>query len=349
MDYGYINARIRAMKSRLLPHTMLENLILKPDLETLISELGRTPYREEIEKASVQYSGMLCIEVALRKDFTNAFRKILEFAQGEKSEIYIRILLTRWDVQNLKTILRGKNIHVPPNEIMECLVPAGELDEATLIELVKQPDVKAVIDLLAMWEIEYAGPLIRSFKEYLENHDLAILEYAIDRFYYEHALDVVQGVSYNDQIIRQMIAIEIDVTNIKSVLKMIRDKAPVKEAREYFLEGGIALDGDKLLSLAKAGNIRAAIQLLQGTPYEFLTKIPEGVFIHEKISVIEKELDKYLVRKGVSMFLSDPLSIAITVGYLWAKFNEVTNIRIIARCKTAEITEKELREELVYV
>jgi V/A-type H+-transporting ATPase subunit C len=344
-----MNARIRAMKSRLLAHTVLENLILKPDLDSMIAELERTPYREEIEKASVQYSGILCVEVALRKDFTNAFRKILGFAQGEKSEIYIRILLTRWDVQNLKTILRGKNIHVPSPEIMECLVPAGELDEATLIELVKQPDVKAVIDLLAMWEIDYAGPLIRSFKEYLENHDLAVLEYAIDRFYYEHALELVKGVSYNDQIIRQMIAIEIDVTNIKSVLKMIRDKAPVKEVGDYLIEGGIALDIDKLLSLAKAGSVRAAIQLLQGTPYEFLTKTPEEVFIQEKISVIEKELDKYLIRKGESMFLRDPLSIAITVGYLWAKYNEVTNIRIIARCKTVEILEKELREELVYV
>ena len=33
-------------------------------------------------------------------------------------------------------ILRGKNIHSPANEIRECLVPAGTLDEATLQELV---------------------------------------------------------------------------------------------------------------------------------------------------------------------------------------------------------------------
>jgi V/A-type H+-transporting ATPase subunit C len=77
--------------------------------------------------------------------------------------------------------------------------------------------------------------------------------------------------------------------------------------------------------------------------------IPADVFIQEKISVIEKELDKLLIRKGVSHFFKDPLSIALAVGYLWAKYNEVTNIRIIARCKTADISERVLREELLYV
>jgi V/A-type H+-transporting ATPase subunit C len=119
VDYGYMNARIRAMKSRLLAHTVLENLILKPDLESMITELERTSYREEIEKASVLYSGMLCIEVALRKDFTNAFRKILEFAQGEKSEFYIRILLTRWDIQNLKTMRSWSALSRPENSMKQ--------------------------------------------------------------------------------------------------------------------------------------------------------------------------------------------------------------------------------------
>ena len=37
MDYGYVNARIRGMKSRLLDRPALENLIFQPDMESLIS------------------------------------------------------------------------------------------------------------------------------------------------------------------------------------------------------------------------------------------------------------------------------------------------------------------------
>jgi V/A-type H+-transporting ATPase subunit C len=291
----------------------------------------------------------MCIEVALRKDFTHAFRKIFKFMKGDESENYIKILLGRWDVQNIKTILRGKNIHVPAAEIHECLVPAGELDDTTLIELVKQPDVKAVIDLLATWGINYAKPLTRHFKEFSEKRDLAVLEYAIDRYYFENALAAVKGDSPDDRIMRDIIMTEIDVTNIKNVLRIIRDKIDADEARQYLIEGGIALDIDKLLTLVKPGTLEGAIKILETTPYNFLSKVPEEVFRAKKISVFEKDLEKYLIKQGITRFLGDPLSISIPIGYIWAKYNEITNIRIIARCKTADIPEKELRGELVYV
>jgi len=337
------------MKRHLLDHSVFETLILKPDVESVIAELGNTAYKDEIEKASVQYKGITCIEVALRKDFSAAFRKILRFMKGDESEKYIKILLGRWDVQNIKTILRGKNIHIPSAEILECLIPAGELDDTTMIELIKQPDVKAVIDLLATWGISYAKPLTRNFKEYSEKRDLTILEYAIDRFYYKNALRAVKGESYDDRLVREMVMTEIDVTNIKNVLKMIRDKIDVEEVRSYLIEGGISLNNEKLLTMVKAGTPEGAIKLLETTPYSFLSKVPDEILKAGKISVLEKELEKYLIKLGISRFLGDPLSIAIPIGYIWAKYNEITNIRIIARCKTADIPEKELRGELVYV
>jgi V/A-type H+-transporting ATPase subunit C len=268
--------------------------------------------------------------------------------EGE-SETYIKILLGRWDIQNIKTILRGKNIHMTSAEIVECLVPAGQLDDTTLIELIKQQDVKSVIDLLATWGIEYAKPLTRNFKEYSEKRDLSILEYAIDKFYYENALDTLSEDSYDDRIILDMITTEIDVTNIKNVLKMIRDKIDIEEAEPFLIKGGITLDMEKLLSMLRSGTLEGAIKVLDATPYRFLSELPADVFRTEKTSDFEKELEKYLIKRGISRFLGDPLSIAVAVGYVWAKYNEITNIRIIARCKTADITEKEIREELIYV
>ncbi|MCJ7742159.1 MAG: V-type ATPase subunit [Methanoregula sp.] len=337
------------MKSRLLAPPVFETLILKPDVESIIAELENTSYKQEIEKATVQYSGIKCIEVALRKDFTNAFRKILGFMKGGESETYINILLSRWDIQNIKTILRGKNIHMTSAEIVECLVPAGQLDDTTLIELIKQPDVKAVIDLLATWGIEYAKPLTRNFKEYSDKRDLSILEYAIDKFYYENALEKLGEDSYDDRIILDMITTEIDVTNIKNVLKMIRDKIEIEEAEGFLINDGAKLNRERLLAMIRTGTLEGAIKVLDATPYKFLSELPADVFKTEKVSVFEKELEKYLIKRGISRFLGDPLSIAVAVGYVWAKYNEITNIRIIARCKTADITEKEIREELIYV
>jgi V/A-type H+-transporting ATPase subunit C len=146
-----------------------------------------------------------------------------------------------------------------------------------------------------------------------------------------------------------MIMAEIDVTNIKNVFRMIRDKIDVEEARDYLIEEGISLDIEKLLTMVRTGTFAGAIKLLETTPYAFLSKVPEDVVKAQKISELEKDLEKYLIKLGKGRFLGDPLSIAIPIGYIWAKYNEITNIRIIARCKTADVPEKEIRGELVYV
>ncbi len=142
---------------------------------------------------------------------------------------------------------------------------------------------------------------------------------------------------------------EIDVTNIKNVFRMIRDKIDVEEAQDYLIEGGTSLDIEKLLTMVRTGTFAGAIKLLETSPYAFLSRVPEEVLKAQKISVLEKDLEKYLIKLGKSRFLGDPLSIAIPIGYIWAKYNEITNIRIIARCKTADVPEKDIRGELIYV
>lgn len=349
MDYGYVNARIRGMKSRLLDRQALEDMIFQPDIDALILHLEKTPYKEDIIKAKVLCTGILCIEYALRNNFTRTFRKILDFVRNSEAERYIRIFLHRWDVQNIKTVIRGKNVHVTNDEILDCLVPAGELDEVTLTELVKQPDVRAVIDLLATWGIGYARPLTEKITDYSETGDLSILECALDQYYFFEALETVKTRSYNDTLIRDILATEIDVVNIKTLLRMVRDHIESEEAQKFLIKGGRELPLDTLLQFITLQSLDQVIKKLEPTSYRFLAEVPEEAIKTQKISVMEKQLEKFLIKKGARAFFDDPLSVASVIGYFWAKYNEITNIRIISRCKTIDLPDDQLKEELVYV
>jgi len=236
-----------------------------------------------------------------------------------------------------------------PEEISESLAPTGALSDATLAELIKQPDVKAVIDLLATWAIDYARPLTRHFQEYSERRDLIVLEHALDKFHYDNALRAIAGDSDNELITRGILRTEIDVTNIKNILRIIRDGVELEDTQRYLIPGGKELPLEKLEALIKTRTIEGVIKQLAGSSYDFLASIPDQYVTAEKISPFEKELDKFLLKKALCLFSSDPLSIALVIGYLWAKCNEVTNIRIIAMCKTEYVPEKEVMEELVFV
>lgn len=349
MDYAYVNARIRGMKSRLLSRHQYEELMFQPDLDSLMTVLEKTPYGGEITKAKGTHAGIVAIELALRNDFVKTFRKIAKIVREEEAEKYLRIFLHRWDVQNIKSILRGKNIHATNEEILSCLVPVGELDEVTLTEVLKQPDLKAVIDLLATFEIIYAKPLTQAFPDFVKEGDISILECALDKFYYADALACVPSASYNDTLIRELIATEIDVINIRTVLRLVRDRTPWEDAEKFLVAGGKEVRDRDLKRLMGLHTIEEVVADLGQTSYRFLRELPEATIRTGKISPLEKQLENYLIRKGTSSFLKDPLSIALIVGYFWAKYTEITNIRIISRSKMAFLSEDQIKEELVYV
>lgn len=348
MEIEYVNARIRGMKSRLFLRQDFTALMAKPDLDAVVADLEKTPYEKDIEQASVNFSGIRCIEEALRHNLAHTYRLILDLVRGERFEPCVTHFLNRWDIHNIKTILRGKHIHSSTEEIQECLMPAGELDEVTLREMSRREDIRAVIDLLAMWGSVYARPLSQVYGDYLEEKDLKILEHELDRFYFTHALESVNRRGYEYRLVRNVLSCEIDITNLKTVLKILRERPPLEEPERLLLGGGRDLLVEDLLALMDASSLDDAIFSLERTPYRFLSHlVAEGGPV--SLSTIEKELDNYLTRQGIDALKGDPLSAAIPFGYIWAKLNETKNIRVIARCKTAGLAGEDLMEELVYV
>jgi V/A-type H+-transporting ATPase subunit C len=349
MDYGYINARVRGMYSNLLDKKTYEAMLIRQDLPSVVSELENTPYKKEIEESEIIYTGICAVEAALRKNLVITYQTILQLVAGTRAEQYIKIFLSRWDIQNIKTIIRGKNILVPQDEISSCMIPAGELDDATLSELLKQPDVRSVIDLLATWGIAYALPLTRVIEEYAESRDLIPLEFALDHFYYQQALETTRGRHREERTVRQLVRTEIDTMNIKNILRIIRDGIEPESAMKIFLEGGHVMNRERFESMASLKSSEEVAKALDGTSFYFLAGLPPAVFDPARISAIERELDTYLMRKAVRLYREDPLSISVIIGYLWAKYYEVINLRIIARCKHAGVSDEELERELFNV
>jgi V/A-type H+-transporting ATPase subunit C len=349
MDQGYINARVRGMYRTLLGPEELKAFLQKPDVGTMITELQKTPYREALERSCIRDAGIACFEDALRMHLIRTYSKILTmFGESDRAR-YVRIVLNRWDLHNLKAILRGKNIHSPPEEIRGCLVPAGTLDEATLIELLHQADVREVIDLLATWRIDYARALTPHIGEWSRSRELLILEHALDQFYFDFARDAVRGDEPETVALRRLVGTEIDVTNLKTVITFIRDGVRREDGERFLLEGGAALLPKVLRSMIEDGDLPTALGRLDGTPYAYLARACDDQPTCGPQSRLMKDLDRHLLRTGVALYRSDPLSVMVVIGYLYRFQVEVTNLRIIARCRDAGLSDEELEAELIHV
>jgi vacuolar-type H+-ATPase subunit C/Vma6 len=112
-----------------------------------------------------------------------------------------------------------------------------------------------VIDLLAMGDVAYAAALTRAFPSYAAHGDLYILENALDRYYYERALSLVNGRSAEERMIRDVIGTEIDIVNLKSLLMILHDHIDPDDAAPMLLSGGKIFPPKKLRYLLNLGTI----------------------------------------------------------------------------------------------
>ena len=339
-DFGYINARVKGMRSRLLPPGRLEELLGLPDLDAFLQALVHTPYGPELQEALTRYQGLRAVDEALARAFQKAARRVLSFADG-KPRTLIQVLLMQWDVHNLRAVLRAKHAGYPPEAVEPTLVPAAELSDVRLRELLQQPDVPAVLATLATWAHPLAEALTAALAEYYASKDLLVLELALDRAYYTWALQAARGRGYDASRVAELVRTQLDFTNVKTAFKLqqLPDLAP-EQREQFFLEGGAVVSREVFRNLADPRTAEVGIREIRARGIQ-----PEGRTPAE----VERWLEHEAIRRMADLYLGDPLGVDVVVGYLTLLANEVRNLRLIARSKAVGIPRDLVRREMAPV
>lgn len=348
-DYGYSNARIRGMKSRLMGRDQLERYLRAEDLKTVLQELMHGEYSADLENVLIHGRGASEIDEGLRLNLVRTYNKVLGFLNDEAFEI-CSVLLGRWDVFNLKTILRGKHLHLSVNEIKDALLPVGALTMLDLEGLMAAADVRDVVNLAATWELPHSGALRRGFGEFQRTGMLADLELPLDRHYTEWASSRLEKRGSNYEMARWVLKTQIDNLNLVIVFRAARENLTPDQSAHYFLTGGADIDLDKYQRLAIMSDVDEILDELRVTRYgKVLDEAAVRYLEVGSLAVFERTLEDYFTRRVLSLGGKDALGVGIPISYLWAKLNEVTNLRIIVKGKSVGLPMERTRKELILV
>ncbi len=348
-DAGYANARLRGMRSHLLPASFYERLIEAGDVQQVVKELMQTPYAADLEKELVRGRTAAVIDDALKNNMVHAYRKVLGFVHPQARKL-LSTLLGRWDVFNIKTVLRGAHNHVAAEQVKESFFPAGYLGSTELEELAKMDDVRTVIDTMAMWKLVYAPPLRRAYPDYANSADLAPLELALDRQYAQWASSRLVGDKPDVEIARRILGMQIDTSNLMIVFRLLKADASAREAEKYFLEGGSAIREELYLELARMSDVDEVLDRLKRTKYsDALDKAALLYLESGSIPVFERALEEQLMRRALISGVKDPHGVGVAIAYLYGKQNEITNLRIVVKGKAVGMPADRVRRELILV
>ena len=339
-NYPYVTARVRAKKTLLLSEDTYAKM-LQMEIPQIARILGEGVYKAEILALAPRLSGVDLIEVATNRNMAAVFTQIINFSEGELRQM-IALYLDRFDVHNIKTIVRGKTFGATGTEILEDLVPAGSLDERFLREIIELPSLDEVFDRLE--ESIYGQALEQLGKKPAEMELWNEWEDLVTNLYYQNLLAVVPERTEGTRLMREFVRREVDIVNLKTLLRLWASR--VRLTYDPFIDGGWELATEALAEMVglDANALAAGLRKysLTGALSARLKEL-EALGVGQLVRSVEK---LHLLEAGRYAHVN-PLSVLPVLDYIVRKEREVQNLRIITRGKESGLSSDVIRDLLV--
>ena len=251
------------------------------------------------------------------------------------------------DINNIKSLLTAKEVGLTEEETEDLLIPRGVLYE----DLRSLIDADGVTDVVTSLDgTEYAAVLEDALPKYENSGMVLALESALDKYYLESLLRSSNvPADENKQILFSYVGTQVDIANLKLIIRAKKDNLSYDDIAPYILEDGYQLREWTLKDLMESPDVTNVISGLEGTKYsDVLTDAMAKYNENASIAVFEKALDAYLSKSAKSLSMKKPLGIGPIIGYVSQKETEIKNLKIIARAKReAGFPNSEIMEMLI--
>jgi len=319
MRFAYPNARVRAIG---VPYALASNmhpLLESKNVSEVISRIadsykldvtGDDP--DEIEKA---------LKLALFRTYKNTITRVPKCIKP-----FLESYLTKFEAEQLKVAIKGKNAGLSPDTIKKKMVSVGNITPDLIGELAEADSMDRIVQILS--DTAYGKTLSNALLDYEKTGSMLPLELALDRC-------VFQGLSESTSKIPASVVASIskfvdtyvDVTNIKAVIRGKKEGFEPETTRKYLLPGG-TLPAWMLIQVAESRDVAEIVSTLEKTKYVPLLK--KAMSEYEKsgsIYAFEAIFDRHLLHMVFGFARESTFDVGPIMRFIIAKDYEVRNIR----------------------
>lgn len=320
-EYANAVARIRVREAKMADRARMNRMTDAETAEEAFKLLLDTGFAEGLEAPSVdRYEDALAYET----DATLSFLR-----QISPEDSFLALFLSGLDIHNLKVLIKDTFT----GENHEALLRKnGSVPLEALQNAVLQNDFGALPKVLH----EAALEAIESYHRY---RDARRVDMILDRAHYAQLSELAEEME--SPLVRDFVRAKIDFINLRTLLRLSRQKNPEALLEAAVLPGGSL--GFSFFETALSGSLSEAVSSTR-----YAEALSEGVqsFVNSgKLTLFEKLSDNYLmrlVRKAkYQAFGVEPL-----VAYYYAKETEIKAARIILVGKINGISPEGIRERL---
>ncbi|ABA58548.1 H+-transporting two-sector ATPase, C (AC39) subunit [Nitrosococcus oceani ATCC 19707] len=334
--YAYLNTLVSALSKRLLSAEQLRNLVDQSasDVSVLLRTAGLTGI-------SLQAMEDRSLEQVLVDTLWAEAQRLIRPLSAEAQEL-ASYWLRRFEIGNLKIVLRGKLTGRPKEAIQADLIKINGIAALPLNSLMEAEDAQEVLHCLE--GTPYAGVARQARSVYGGEHydvphvggegrELFLIEATIDREYYSGLARRVNAIQEerDRHYLRILIGYLIDQTNLVWLLRY-RFAYRLGPPLTYFLlcPGGYHLRSQHLLALARGENFE---ETLHNLPAPLAPLVAGAVSTSE----VEEMLGKHLLEVAQFILKRTTFNLGRAFAYLFLREKELLRIHGIIKGRTLQL------------
>lgn len=327
-EYGFVNARIRGMKSRFLTIGTYENLLQATSYPDFIKILSGTYYGSVMSRHShTSVPSPDELGIILSQDFADVSSTLSRSLTGkirDFTDTYLQMFIS----ESIKSILRGLHAGLEKDEILRFSVPTSPVQAVLFQLLVDSGSIHRMIDLLPQWDLKVA--LLTRIPSYQEFDSTAPLEVAVEEWYLRNMLEALKDFSKDEQdrvfdILDSRVILRNVLTGLRAILLKYEPRAlelslvrfsRTREITESIMNARMWRDVLARLDSTRFAQLGGRLARL----YEETNDL-EGV---------ELAIEDYIAQRIKRQMTAFPFHLGTIIGFFSLKQYEIRNIRSIA-------------------
>src|SRR3989338_9358744 len=298
----YTFVRAKVMKSLLIPRSEYKKL-LGMSISEIARYLSETQYRDDINELGVDFSGLALIEQALNRNFSRMVEKLRRISHHSYNQV-IDAYLLKYDIENIKTLLRAKQAGTSEDDAMKLMMPAGKLSSKQLRLIFK----KNQAEILEAFE----GTDAKSLTE---------VETNLDHYYFSSMLDFADKVPRQGKLLKEFILNNVHTANVLTFLRLKRLGMENKQIEKHIF-----------FTPKYSFFYRHLLQAKRGEESQKMIRQHFPINSFDSLTDVEISLQKYLVSHS-NFEHQNPLSVYIILEFLMSKEIELKNLKRIISAK----------------
>ncbi len=334
--YAYLQTMIMIFSKRLLNSAEFSHLIPQP-FEIILPALKNKGLDDIIQNLTQSHFKLLPagnMDSLFLSVLLDDARSIIRSLSGYERDIFI-YWIRRFELKNIKTILRGKSLQRSKEEVLSELTPLGHFAILPIDDLLNADNIPDILILLE--KTPFASIARYGSKSFEQKQDVFTIETAINHQYFTGLNVQLKALSDEEQsLLQPLLGRIIDQTNLIWLLRY-RLSYHLSPSHSYFLlvSGGLYLNSKVLVRLSQIKKLDQIFSLL---PDEISLLIKDCDSVHQ----IELSLEKDIIQYASSMLKESVFSLTHAFAYLVLREKQLSQLHALFKGKLLHLSEDEI-------